>query len=166
MREVVVVAREDAPGDQRIVAYVAPAAGASPLPAELRAVLQERLPEYMVPSAFVVLDALPLTASGKIDRRALPAPEAAAVGERTAVAPRGPIEAALASIFSEVLAVPRSARTTASSIAAGTRSWRRGSWPAPARRSQSISRSAPSSMRPRRRSSRRASRPRSGRGTA
>ncbi|MEO5730783.1 MAG: phosphopantetheine-binding protein, partial [Byssovorax sp.] len=60
----------------------------------------------MVPSSFVVLDALPLTASGKIDRKALPAPEATATSERVATAPRGPVEAALAAIFSDVLAVP------------------------------------------------------------
>jgi amino acid adenylation domain-containing protein/non-ribosomal peptide synthase protein (TIGR01720 family) len=106
VREVVVVAREDAPGDKRIVAYVAAAAGGAPTVDELRSALRERLPEYMVPSAFVVLDALPLTASGKIDRKALPAPSAAPVEARAFVAPRGPVEAALAAIFGDVLALP------------------------------------------------------------
>jgi amino acid adenylation domain-containing protein len=105
VREVVVVAREDAPGDRRLVAYLAPAAGASPSVSELRSALRERLPEHMIPSAFVVLDALPLTASGKIDRRALPAPELGADEERAHVAPRGPVEEALARIFAEVLKI-------------------------------------------------------------
>jgi amino acid adenylation domain-containing protein/non-ribosomal peptide synthase protein (TIGR01720 family) len=106
VREVVVVAREDVPGDRKIVAYLAATSGSSPTSAELRDALKERLPEYMVPAAFVVLDALPLTASGKIDRRALPAPSASAVEARVYVAPRGPVEAALAAIFTDVLAVP------------------------------------------------------------
>ncbi|MEO5726166.1 MAG: condensation domain-containing protein, partial [Byssovorax sp.] len=109
VREVVVVAREDAPGDRRIVAYFAPVAGASPQVSELRSALRDRLPEHMIPSAFVVLDALPLTSSGKIDRRALPAPDLAAGAgageERSHVAPRGPVEEALAGIFAEVLEI-------------------------------------------------------------
>ncbi|MEP7121093.1 MAG: non-ribosomal peptide synthase/polyketide synthase [Byssovorax sp.] len=106
VREVVVVAREDVPGDRKIVAYLAATAGSAPTSAELRDALKERLPEYMVPAAFVVLDALPLTASGKIDRKALPAPSASAVEARAYVAPRGPVESALAAIFTEVLAIP------------------------------------------------------------
>ena len=107
VREVVVVAREDAPGDRRIVAYFAPVAGAAPAVSELRSALRDRLPEHMIPSAFVMLDALPLTSSGKIDRRALPAPElgAGAGEERSHVAPRGPVEEALAAIFAEVLKI-------------------------------------------------------------
>ena len=105
VREVVVVAREDVPGDKKIVAYLAATAGSTPTSTELREALKERLPEYMVPAAFVVLDALPLTSSGKIDRKALPAPSASTVEARGYVAPRGPVESALAAIFSEVLAI-------------------------------------------------------------
>jgi amino acid adenylation domain-containing protein len=94
--------REEA-GDARLVAYVvASDPDAPPAGPELRASLRERLPEYMVPSAFVALDAFPLTPSGKIDRRALPAPEAKEEA-RSFVAPRTPREQALAEIWREVL---------------------------------------------------------------
>ena len=79
--EAVVVAREDRPGDKRLVAYVVAAATESvPSTGVLRAFLQEKLPDYMIPSAFVFLDALPLTANRKVDRRALPAPDVDAAG--------------------------------------------------------------------------------------
>ncbi|AUX41120.1 hypothetical protein SOCE26_025250 [Sorangium cellulosum] len=97
-----VVAREDRPGDRRLVAYVVPRAAAAP--DGLRRFLEARLPRPMIPSAFVTLDALPLTAGGKLDRRALPAPDAGADGGARA-APRGPIEQALADIFAELLGV-------------------------------------------------------------
>ncbi len=108
VREAAVSVREDAAGEKRLVGYVVPADGAGAAPAELaelRARLAERLPEYMVPGAFVVLESVPLTASGKVDRRALPAPEA---GVGTAyVAPRTEAEAVLAGIWAEVLRVER-----------------------------------------------------------
>ncbi|HEX2190457.1 MAG TPA: amino acid adenylation domain-containing protein, partial [Longimicrobiaceae bacterium] len=105
VREAVVVAREQAPGDLRLVAYVVPATGAAPAPAALRAGLRERLPEHMVPAAFVALERLPLNANAKVDRRALPAPEWGGGAEH--VAPRTPAEHALAEVWREVLRVER-----------------------------------------------------------
>jgi amino acid adenylation domain-containing protein len=106
--DAVVVVREDVPGDRRIVAYVAPAGEEAPAPGELRAHALARMPEYMAPSAIVVLPAIPLTAHGKVDRRALPAP-AAADGPAAAdhVAPRTETERRVAEIWREVLNVPR-----------------------------------------------------------
>ncbi|MFT3764371.1 MAG: amino acid adenylation domain-containing protein [Minicystis sp.] len=103
--ECAVIVREDAPGDRRLVAYVVPGAE-RPSAAELRAALKDRLPEYMVPSAVVQLDAMPLNANGKLDRRALPAPDAAAMRARDYVAPRSPVEQALVGILADVLRLP------------------------------------------------------------
>ena len=75
VREAVVVVREDAPGDQRLVAYVIPASPSSLLINELRGFLKERLPARMIPSAFVMLDAFPTMPNGKLDRTALPPPD-------------------------------------------------------------------------------------------
>ncbi|MBV9775387.1 MAG: amino acid adenylation domain-containing protein, partial [Gemmatimonadetes bacterium] len=104
VRDAAVVPREDTPGEPRLVGYVV-ADGEAPDGESLRAWLRERLPEYMVPAAWVVLDALPLTPNGKLDRRALPAPEPAA--EAAYVAPRTPTEEVLAGIWGEVLRVER-----------------------------------------------------------
>jgi acyl-coenzyme A synthetase/AMP-(fatty) acid ligase/acyl carrier protein len=102
-----VMAREDAPGDTRLVGYFATADGAAPPDvAELRAHLKASLPDHMVPSAFVAMDALPLTPNGKVDRRALPAPEHASRDD-SYVAPRTPAEQSLADIWAELLRVPR-----------------------------------------------------------
>ncbi|MEU9117890.1 amino acid adenylation domain-containing protein, partial [Streptomyces sp. NPDC048483] len=99
-----VVVREDRAGDRKLVGYVVPADGNDLEPAALRAELGERLPEYMVPAALVVLDALPLTRNGKVDRRALPAPDfAAAVTGRP---PRNAVETTLCGLFCEVLGLP------------------------------------------------------------
>ncbi|HEX8273805.1 MAG TPA: non-ribosomal peptide synthetase, partial [Longimicrobiaceae bacterium] len=103
IREAVVVAREDRPGERRLVGYVVAPGGDA---AGLRERLRGRLPEYMVPAAIVVLDAMPLTASGKLDRRALPAPDAAAPAAAY-VAPRTPAEEVLAGIWADVLGVER-----------------------------------------------------------
>ena len=97
------IGREDRPGEKRLVAYVVPA---SVSPADLRAWVAARLPEYMVPTAFVLLDTLPLTANGKVDRKALPAPEETAA-EDGWTAPRTPAEEIVAGIFADLLQVPR-----------------------------------------------------------
>ncbi|MTE22329.1 amino acid adenylation domain-containing protein [Streptomyces sp. TRM43335] len=104
-----VVAVADPHGHTRLAAYLVPAAGAArPVASELRAACRRVLPDHMVPSSFTVLDALPLTTSGKLDRRALPAPDLdAAPREREFVAPRTPDEETLAGIWSEVLGVTR-----------------------------------------------------------
>ncbi|WP_410581902.1 non-ribosomal peptide synthase/polyketide synthase [Amycolatopsis sp. lyj-108] len=103
--EAVVIAREDEPGDRRLAAYVVPGAEA-PDVTELRAWLRRAVPGHLVPSAFVVLDRLPLTRNGKVDRRALPAPESSGTGA-TYVAPRTSAERTLAGIWSDVLGVER-----------------------------------------------------------
>src|ERR1700677_4662882 len=95
-----VAVREDQPGDKRLAGYVVPAAGVVLDPAVLRAACGRVLPGYMVPAAVVVLDGLPLTRGGKLDRRALPAPEYAAGGGRAAATPG---EQALCEVFAQVL---------------------------------------------------------------
>jgi amino acid adenylation domain-containing protein len=97
--QLAVILREDRPGDQRLVGYVVGTASAD----DLKAVGRENLPEYMIPSAFVKLDALPLTPNGKLDRAALPAPDAGA--GREYVAPRNEVEEQLAAIWAEALGV-------------------------------------------------------------
>ncbi|MGW0769001.1 amino acid adenylation domain-containing protein [Streptomyces sp. NPDC002676] len=108
----VVVVREDQPGDRRLVAYVVtdPAAGApDELRRRLRAALAEKLPDYMVPAAFVFLDAMPRTPSGKTDRGALPAPELGQDNRAATayVAPRDAEETALCDLFAQVLNLPK-----------------------------------------------------------
>src|SRR5579864_5785415 len=75
INDTVVVAREDTPGDKRVVAYFVPIQGASPTTSELRSFMREKLPEYMLPSVFVTLASMPLTPNGKVDRLALPVPQ-------------------------------------------------------------------------------------------
>ncbi|MGW7435040.1 amino acid adenylation domain-containing protein [Streptomyces sp. NPDC054849] len=102
----VVVAREDRPGDKQLTAYFVPAGDAPPTTAELKAYLRQYLPGYMVPAFFVVMDVFPLTPSGKVDRRVLPAPGAAADAHTPRIAPRDDTEAALAAIWADVLGRP------------------------------------------------------------
>ncbi|HYO12189.1 MAG TPA: non-ribosomal peptide synthase/polyketide synthase [Thermoanaerobaculia bacterium] len=106
VREAVVLAREDVPGDKRLVGYVVPARRPAPEPGELRTALQQTLPDYMVPWTFVTLETLPLTANGKVDRWTLPAPQDAGSGGAY-VAPRNELERAVSAVWREVLGVAR-----------------------------------------------------------
>ncbi|HEX3251988.1 MAG TPA: condensation domain-containing protein, partial [Pyrinomonadaceae bacterium] len=104
VRRAAVVVHDDSPGDQRLDAYVVPSSEHKISIGDLRTFLQTRLPAYMMPATFMVLDALPLTRNGKVDRKALPAPEP--IGsemDHAFVAPRTPVEEMLAGIWSTVL---------------------------------------------------------------
>ncbi len=104
IKTAVVHAQANGAGEQRLVAYVVAAAGRAPTVSELRRALAQTLPDYMMPSAFVFLDAIPLLPNGKIDRRALPAPnQARPLLDAPYVAPRTPVESDLAGIWTEVL---------------------------------------------------------------
>jgi amino acid adenylation domain-containing protein len=106
VRDAFVMAREDVAGDRRLVAYVVADVG----PAEIRAALAAELPDYMIPTAFVYLVAIPLTPNGKVNRRALPAPEYAGAEERY-VPPRNPVEEVMAGVWAEVLRLDRAGVT-------------------------------------------------------
>ena len=104
LRETVVAVYEPVPGDKRLVAYLVSRGASAPTPSELRDFLKLKLPEFMVPSAFVFLDALPLTPNGKLDRKALPAPnQIRSVFDQAYVPPRSPIEEMLEAIWREIL---------------------------------------------------------------
>ncbi len=109
VEQAVVMAREDGAGEKRLVAYVVAKKAAVDLVEKLRGILRAALPEYMVPSHFVELDALPMTASGKVDRKALPAPEAgvATTVSRPYATPRNDLEISLATAWEKVLGVQR-----------------------------------------------------------
>jgi len=102
VQEALVIAREDELGNKRLVSYIV-FAGESISVSKLRQFVQEKLPNYMVPSAFVILDALPITPNGKLDRRTLPIPDS--ISSVDFIAPQNSVEAALAQIWSEVLGV-------------------------------------------------------------
>jgi amino acid adenylation domain-containing protein len=102
VRSPIVIVREDQPGDKRLVAYIVPDTE-TPTPHDLRNFLQTKLPEYMIPSAFVILEALPLTNNGKVNRQALPAPEQ--IRTQIYIAPQTPAEEIVAGIWAEVLGI-------------------------------------------------------------
>jgi amino acid adenylation domain-containing protein len=107
----VAIVREDSPGDQRLVAYIVPAAEGAPDVERLRRDCKAKLPPFMVPSAYVTLEAFPTTANGKLDRRALPAPDGSRPTlEREYEAPETPVEETLATIWSAVLGVEQIGR--------------------------------------------------------
>lgn len=106
VQDSVVIVREDQAGDKRLVAYVVPASDQALTIGDLRRFIEEKLPKYMIPAAFVTLDALPLNPNGKVDRLALPAPDASRPElEAEFVAPRTSIEQSLTEIFAQVLEV-------------------------------------------------------------
>jgi amino acid adenylation domain-containing protein len=107
VREAAVIAREDSPGDKRLVAYYT---GGELGAEQLRQHLTGKLPEYMVPAAYVKLEALPLTPNGKLDRAALPAPEGDAYATRGYEAPQGEVEQKLAEIWADLLKLERVGR--------------------------------------------------------
>lgn len=110
MRQAVVVVNQTTSGEKRLVAYVTPADDGVPTVEELRAQLQTALPEYMIPSAFVVMQALPLTPNGKLDQRALPSPDFADCASRQYEAPQGEIEELLAGVWQTLLGHQRIGR--------------------------------------------------------
>jgi amino acid adenylation domain-containing protein len=108
VKEAAVVAREDVPGDKRLVAYIIPATTPPPIASALRVALAAKLPDYMIPSAFVMLDKLPLIGIGKVDRAALPAPDALGPQLKNPfVAPRNDAEETVARIWCVVLGLEK-----------------------------------------------------------
>ncbi len=104
--QAVAVVREDQPGDKRLVGYLIAAAGLAPDPATVRQQAAAELPDFMVPSAIVLLDQLPLTANGKVDRAALPAPGQAAAAPASGRTPRTPVEEILRGLYADILGLP------------------------------------------------------------
>jgi acyl carrier protein len=108
IKQSIVAVREDRPGDVRLVAYIVPLPGQNVTVTELRKHLRSILPDYMIPQHVVELDTIPMTPSGKIDRKALPTPFSAGAGDEDVyIAPRTETEQALAAIWQEVLGVDR-----------------------------------------------------------
>ena len=108
VREAAVMVREDVPGNKELVGYVVAGQHCAPAVTDLRCFLREQLAEYMIPSAFVLLEALPLTINGKVDRRALPPPNRLRPEMEAAfVAPRTPVETVVAQVWSQVIGVEK-----------------------------------------------------------
>ena len=105
VRETVIITRDDQSGNQQLIAYIVPRGNQSPSTNTLRQFLKKKLPEYMIPSAFVELNKIPLTPNGKTDRRALPAPDTRSSLEEGCIAPRNPLEMQLAQIWENILKV-------------------------------------------------------------
>jgi acyl carrier protein len=103
--ESIVVDRKDSSGDIRLIAYFVPEVGVEPTSLELLTFLQEKLPSYMLPSAFMAIKEIPLTPNGKVDRRALPAPEQIEVSTAGFIAPRTEMEQLVAEIWCEILGI-------------------------------------------------------------
>uniref|UniRef100_UPI000C04C299 non-ribosomal peptide synthetase n=1 Tax=Xenorhabdus sp. KJ12.1 TaxID=1851571 RepID=UPI000C04C299 len=110
INESIVIAREDIPGDKRLVAYVQTQPDIELIPTKLRQYLTQHLADYMLPSAFVILDTFPLTPNGKLDRNALPAPDLSAVITRDYAEPVGDVEITLSEIWQELLGLERVGR--------------------------------------------------------
>ena len=106
VRECVVTTEASPSGDKRLIGFVAPKAGTAPRPEELKTFLSEKLPEYLAPSFIVILDSLPLSANGKVDRQALPKIEDLALGDQF-VAPRTPEEAGIANLWKSLLGLEK-----------------------------------------------------------
>lgn len=107
VRQTTVLARQDIPGDKQLVAYIVAAGNDAPDPQNLKSRLSETLPDYMIPTAFVFLESMPLTVNGKIDRNALPEPEQTAGTDRGCIAPQTPTQTKLANIFARVLGLEK-----------------------------------------------------------
>ncbi|WP_414590151.1 amino acid adenylation domain-containing protein, partial [Scytonema sp. PCC 10023] len=107
VREIVIIVQEYSPGEKRLVAYVVTNLPSESASQELRSFLKNRLPEYMVPSAFVILETLPLTPNGKLNREALPVPDLTTELKGTFAAPRTPIEEMLVGIWAEILGLEK-----------------------------------------------------------
>ncbi|BET97552.1 non-ribosomal peptide synthetase [Xenorhabdus taiwanensis] len=110
IREAVVVARENGTNDKRLVAYLIPNQDSIPSISQLREQLSRNLADYMIPSAFVVMEAFPLSPNGKLDRKALPAPDHVAMSSREYAAPEGETEEQLAAIWQALLGLDRVSR--------------------------------------------------------
>ena len=123
------MAHEDRPGEQRLVVYLMTDRRPVPTASALRRALGETLPDYMIPSTFVMLEKFPRTPGGKVDRQALPPPDRAHPGPPdNFTAPRDALEIQLAQIWCELFELPRAGIMTTSSIWAVTRYWPSGCW--------------------------------------